>query len=257
MHRFFITLDQLRSERVTFSDDQAQHMQKVLRLQPGQQVLVLDNSGWQYVVVLTKVSRKETAGAVTARQPASGEPATELTLYQSVIKWDRFEWVLQKGTEVGVTRFVPVITRRSLLKSGDEINSNKTARWQRIITEAAEQARRGRLPAVAPVITLPAALAALAAPVALLPWEEAEGMSMRAALTPNAGKPQSVALFIGPEGGFTAEEVAMAQAHHVIPVTLGPRILRAETAAIVAAALTLYELGEMGQFTIDKLTRQS
>ncbi|HEX6383840.1 MAG TPA: 16S rRNA (uracil(1498)-N(3))-methyltransferase [Anaerolineae bacterium] len=243
MHRFFITPDQMQDGRVTFSDDQARQIQKVLRLRPGQRVMVLDNAGWAYQIELVQVSRKQTAGSVLARQPAGGEPAVAITLYQSVIKWDRFEWALQKCTEVGVARFVPVITQRSILKAGDEINPNRMARWQRIIAEAAEQSRRGRLPELAPAINLPEAMASHAAQAALIPWEEAEGMGVGMALADK--QPQSVALFIGPEGGFTEDEVAQGRRHGIIPVSLGQRILRAETAAVVAAALVLHELGEM------------
>ena len=244
MHRFFITQDQMQDGRVTFGDDQARQMQKVLRLQPGEQVIVLDNSGWAYRVELTLVSRRQTTGAVAERQPAGGEPAVALTLYQSVIKWDRFEWTLQKGTEVGVTRFVPVVSERSLLKANDAINPNKVARWQRIVVEAAEQSRRGRLPELAPAVKLPEAMATHSAEAALIPWEEAEGgITIGTALA--SRRPQSVALFIGPEGGFTEEEVAEGRRHGIIPVSLGRRILRAETAAVVAAALVLHEVGEM------------
>jgi 16S rRNA (uracil1498-N3)-methyltransferase len=244
MHRFFVTPDQLQNGRVAFSDDQAQQIQKVLRLRPGQHVMVLDNAGWAYEVKLTLVSRKGTAGEVLERQPATGEPAVVLTLYQSVIKWDRFEWVLQKGTEVGVARFVPVITQRSRLKSSDEIKPNRVARWQRIIAEAAEQSQRGRLPRLAPAVNLSEAMASCSAEAALIPWEEAEGgISIGTALA--SRRPQSVALFIGPEGGFTEEEVAAGRRRGIIPVSLGRRIMRAETAAVVAAALVLHELGEM------------
>lgn len=244
MHYFFITPNQLQDGRVSFSDDQAQQIHRVLRLRPGQRVMVLDNSGWAYEVELTLVSRKETAGEVADRQPAIGEPAVTLTLYQSVVKWDRFEWVLQKGTEVGITRFVPVITERSLLKANDTINPNKVARWQRIIVEAAEQSRRGRLPELAPTVNLLEAMAACSAEASLIPWEEAEGgMTIGTALA--SRRPQSVALFIGPEGGFTEDEVAAGRRRGIIPVSLGRRILRAETAAVVAAALILHEVGEM------------
>jgi len=244
MHRFFITSDQMQDGRVSFSDDQAQQIQKVLRLRPGQQVMVLDNAGWAYQVELVRVSRKETAGEVLERQPASGEPAVAVTLYQSVIKWDRFEWVLQKGTEMGVTRFVPVISGRSRLKANDTINPNKVARWQRIIVEAAEQSRRGRLPELAPAVNLAEAMAMREAEAALIPWEEAEGgITIGTALA--SRRPRSVALFIGPEGGFSEDEVVAGRQHGIMPVSLGRRILRAETAAVVAAALVLHEIGEM------------
>ncbi|MCB8922900.1 MAG: 16S rRNA (uracil(1498)-N(3))-methyltransferase [Ardenticatenaceae bacterium] len=233
MHRFFVNPQFISETAVTFPPEQAHQIRSVLRMAPGAGVVVLDNAGWEYDVTLTAVTKQQVMGEITARRTAVAEPATHLTLYQAMLKRDNFEWVLQKGTEIGVSRFVPVVTARSVVTT---VKPNKLERWQRIITEAAEQSRRGRIPELAAPLPLAEAIAACTTEAKLMPWEEAGDVTIAQAL---AGRPRSVALFIGPEGGFDVTEVVGG----VTAVTLGPRILRAETAAIVAAALTLHTLG--------------
>ncbi|HFE67060.1 MAG TPA: 16S rRNA (uracil(1498)-N(3))-methyltransferase [Chloroflexi bacterium] len=239
MHRFFVLPEQIGEEQVVLRGEQARQICRVLRMGVGDEIVALDSLGWEYGVRLTAVSPQQVTGDILEKREVFGEPACHITLYQSLMKRDKFEWVLQKGTEVGVSRFAPLVTQRSLARNVD-IKPKKLARWQKIITEAAEQARRGRIPELLPPMRWPEALAGLEADAALIPWEEARGPGLRQAL---AGiRPSSVALFIGPEGGFAREEVDTAVARNVQPVTLGPRILRAETAAIVAAALILHEV---------------
>jgi 16S rRNA (uracil1498-N3)-methyltransferase len=179
-------------------------------------------------------------GEAVAKRPSPNEPAIQLTLYQALMKRDKFEWVLQKGTEIGVTHFVPLVTQRSLVQDID-IKESKQLRWQKILTEAAEQSGRGCIPTLHPPQTLAEALAAHPAQRGLIAWEEAEGLTIRGALA-GGERPSQISLFIGPEGGFAAEEVAAAQVAGIQAITLGKRILRAETAALVASALILHEL---------------
>ena len=268
MHRFFITPDQLHGLIVRFDDDQAHQMRRVLRLRPGERVLALDGQGWQYDVLLEDVSNSRVTGLVAAQTAATGEPRVRLTLFQSLLQRDKFEWVLQKGTEIGVAEFVPMITRRSLVRDADDVGANKLERWRRIIKEAAEQSGRGVLPTIGAAVPLAVALAGLPSPQpsptgrgdaeggrdrgfaeaatrALMAWEGEPERTLRQALGETNGL-TNVALFIGPEGGYEAAEVEAATSHGVTAFTLGRRVLRTETAAVVGAALVLYELGEMG-----------
>jgi len=248
MHRFFITPAQRAGQTVRFNDEQAHQLRRVLRARPGERVFVLDGAGWQAEITLDEVSAGRVVGRITAESAAGGEPVIRLTLFQSLLKREKFEWVLQKGTEVGVAVFAPVITRRGLVR-GDEVGPEKLDRWRRIVKEAAEQAGRGALPELRPPVTFAAATVEAAArgeaahDRALLAWE-GDGQPLREVLRGAAGG--RVALFIGPEGGYDPAEVAQAEACGITPVTLGRRVLRTETAAIVGAALVLYELGEMG-----------
>ena len=265
MHRFFISPNQLRGPVVRFDDDQAHQMRRVLRLWPGTRVLALDGQGWQYEVQLEEVSNSRVKGLVVTKSEAIGEPRVRLTLFQSLLQRDKFEWVLQKGTEIGVAEFVPVITRRSLVRDADDVGANKLERWRRIIKEAAEQSGRGALPTISAAVSLDAVLAGRPSPegqeslvpspsggglgrgsCALLAWEGETTRTLRQALG-QTNEVTDLALFIGPEGGYETAEVEAATAHGVTAFTLGRRILRTETAAVVGAALVLYELGEMAR----------
>ncbi|MBI1878389.1 MAG: 16S rRNA (uracil(1498)-N(3))-methyltransferase [Chloroflexi bacterium] len=240
--RFFIPAHWLTPPTVTLHGETARQIQTVLRLRPGDEIIVLDNSGLEWQVRLVEISKDEIQGQLVTQRLAQGEPSLPLTLYQGTLKAQKFEWVLQKGTEVGVSRFVPIICQRSIVSKADDL-SHKQARWQRIIREAAEQSRRGRLPRLEPAMSLEAALKEVTAqPASLLvmPWEEATGPTLKTALS--GVKPQAAGVFIGPEGGFTPHEAALAREAGVQLVTLGVRILRAETAALAVCAVILYEL---------------
>ena len=244
MHRFFLPPNLFSQSEVIFPEDTARQMRSVLRLKPGQRVLALDNQGFCYTLELIEVGQ-QVRGSVVERQPAGGEPAVELTLYLGLTQREKFEWVLQKGTELGAAAFVPVITSRSLVQDSAS-PEKKTVRWQRILQEAAEQSGRGLIPALGAALHLDAALrdAQKNHRLALIAWEGESSLSLRAALESAPGE-QPIAVFIGPEGGFSEEEIARARAEGVQPVTLGPRILRMETAALATVALVMYQLGEM------------
>jgi 16S rRNA (uracil1498-N3)-methyltransferase len=184
---------------------------------------------------------------VRARRAVHTEPHRSLTLYQCLLKGDRFEWVLQKGTELGVSRFVPVLSQRTVLRDPLRVEK-KRPRWEQIIREAAEQSHRGHLARLAPPLAFPEACeqGAAAHDLALIPWEEATEPGLLSLLSGLPSPVQRVALVIGPEGGFTRAEVDAAQRHGLQVVTLGPRVLRSETASVAALAIVLSALGEMG-----------
>ena len=241
MHRFFVTGSWQVGDEVVLAEAQAHQISQVLRLRPQTPLVLLDNAGWAYEVALLQVDKRQVRGRVVSRTPAPGEPATQLTLYQALLKADKFEWVLQKGTELGVARFVPLLSERSVVQ---EVSQNKLARWERIITEAAEQSGRGRIPQLLPPTSFTDALTTLPPhTLALIPYEQEKTTSLKAFLA--TSPPRPLALFIGSEGGWSEAEVTLAKRHGLTAVTLGPRILRADTAAVVAAALVLHELGEM------------
>ncbi len=248
-HHFFISPDQIHGGKVTLVGAQARQIYSVLRMRESQQIVVLDNQGWQYAVRLDTVASDLVSGEIVARNQASGEPQTHLTLYQAMLKKDNFEWILQKGTEIGVSRFVPMITQRCVVRQ-ETLKPSKMQRWQRIISEAAEQSGRGRLPVLSAPLTLGEALDDVAVfDHALVPWEgEMENgfvKSMSDYVEQQPAQLARISLFIGPEGGLADDEVQSAAIAGVQPVTLGPRILRAETAAIVASTLALAAMGDL------------
>jgi len=254
MHRFFVPADCLKANPVTLSGPLAHQLTHVLRLRPGERITLLDNTGWAYEVELSKVTAQQTEGEVRRKTLATGEPRTKITLYQALLKGDHFELVLQKGTELGIVDFVPLISERCVVAHLDQASA-KAARWQRIILEAAEQSGRGRLPVLRPAtLFAPACEQAGRRGLSLIPWEGEKSTSLRDVLGQRKGeagtatqksRPFAINLFIGPEGGFSTAEIVQARGYGLIPVTLGARLLRAETAGLVAATAILYELGDL------------
>ena len=249
MHRFFVPPEVIQQDnRVSLTGYLVHQIHHVLRLRPGAEIVLLDNSGWEHVVELMEVSPKLVKGVVRLRRVPANEPRTKITLYQSLLKGERFEFTLQKGTEVGIVEFVPIITDRCIVTSLTDA-STKLTRWQRVILEAAEQCGRAKFPALRPALMFPAACEqASGKGLSLIPWEEETTFSLKWVLRPSAGdRPFTINLFIGPEGGFTPQEVALAGEYGIRPVTLGPRIFRAETAGLIAATAILYEMGDLGK----------
>ncbi|MEN6427067.1 MAG: 16S rRNA (uracil(1498)-N(3))-methyltransferase [Phycisphaerales bacterium] len=245
MNRFFISASDLKGDQVRLSPEQSHQVHHVLRLKPGDSIVVLDGAGAEYDVTLTTVGSRETVGQVTSRRQAAGEPTAEITLFQSVLAREKFEWALQKGTEVGVARFVPVLTERSLVRV-KQIDEAKHTRWRRILTEAAEQSHRGRIPEIEKIITWKEAVLQLGHfDIALIAATSGPTRRLREVLRSDDKPLASVAVLIGPEGGFSDDEVRQACESGAVPIGLGPRILRTETAAVVVPALVLHELGDL------------
>ena len=237
MHHFFLPADAFLGDVVRFPADIARQMRSVLRLRPGEQVLALDGEGAAYLATLTHLQKGSARARILGRRAAGGEPAGELTLCQAISKGDRFEWTLQKGVELGVTTFQPMLTKRTLRRNP---GAGRWQRWRRIIREAAEQSGRGKLPRLLSPISFEDAVAG-AGGTRLAPTVFAR----RSAVQALADAAWPVTLFVGPEGGFDPDEVALAQAAGVSLVSLGPRTLRTETAAIVLTTLAMAALGEM------------
>jgi len=179
------------------------------------------------------------------------EPPIEITLVQGLPKSDKMDFIVQKVTELGVKRIIPVITQRTIIRLGKEKAQVRRIRWQRIALEAAKQSGRAIIPEVREVIPFIQALNNLnGESLNLIPWEEETSTSLKEVLkhhTSHIPHPVSqITVFIGPEGGFTPEEVRAAREKGALPVSLGPRLLRTETAGLVTLAMILYELGDMG-----------
>ncbi len=248
MHRFFLTDAPLAVGEPVALDRFAHQLHAVLRLGPGDRILLLDGRGQAFPTELERVGPRQARGRVLARQPASGEPRVELVLFQCSLKREKFEWVLQKGTELGVTRFVPVISQRSVVRPAAAL-VKKFPRWRTIIREAAEQCGRARLPQLADPVSWSQAVAWAEGP-RFLPWEAAAGQSdvlgLGAAVRALRPGPSRLALLVGPEGGIHRQEAELARSQGWQWVSLGPRTLRAETAALASLAIVLEALGELG-----------
>ncbi|MFC1765215.1 16S rRNA (uracil(1498)-N(3))-methyltransferase [Planctomycetota bacterium] len=244
MNRFFVGKTCFEGDRVRLIEGQAHQIYRVLRLQPDDRIKVLDNTGQEYEVVLQSVTARNVVGTILESYTAEGEPKTRVTLYQSILARDKFEWVLQKATEVGACKVVPVLTERSLVRDKRRFKPERLLRWQRIVTEAAEQSHRARIPEIAEPVPLSQALKTLPSydrALIACPHRATEKLGTVLQDLPTSS---SIALYIGPEGGFSKQEVDLVTQAGALPINLGPRILRTETAAIVAAAFILYEQGD-------------
>ena len=248
MHRFFLPQDCIDGSGVTFPAPVSRQVVRVLKIRVGERVVVLDNTGWEYEVTMTRLARAQAMGRVEERRRCSGEPSVGITLYQCVLKGDKLDLVLQKCTELGVSAFVPVYSERTVPRMGGGARSRREERWRRILTEAAEQSGRGMIPSLVQPVDFQTACEAAAKP-AVIPWEQEARTGLRSVLRELASPNDPISgvdVFVGPEGGFSADEVDCASSHGVIPVSLGTRILRAETAAIAVTSAVMYELGLLG-----------
>lgn len=252
MHRFFVPPHVLKEDAFRLPADTARQLSRVLRARPGEEVALFDGTGTEYIFQLDEIKGEEAWGRIVSRQEQSSEPDHRVTVCLSLLnKPDKYEWALQKCTELGAYAFQPVAPERAI--SGPP-EKGRRERWQRIIQEAAEQSGRVQVPALAETVSLREALEGEKprlsnepAHLALMPVLGAR---------PSLGEvlrglqPDSLSLYIGPEGGFTDAEIHLAGQSGVSPVSLGPRTLRAETAAVAALALVLYQLGDMGETSL-------
>ncbi len=242
-YRFFVDPSVFRGEQVQIEDaDLIRQMGSVLRLGAGDQVVLLDGLGNQYIATLASLGKGRITGHIEQHEAGGGEPNLQLTLYVGLMRAERFEWLLQKGTELGVAVFAPIICERSI--ADGEIGAAKLLRWQRIVREAAEQSRRSRLPQVLRPQPFHMACAQMQHP-ALLLWEGQGAPPLRTILREYTEYPTALGIVSGPEGGLSETERNLAHSHGIQEVTLGPRTLRAETAPLVAATAVLYEFGEL------------
>ncbi|MEE8471393.1 MAG: RsmE family RNA methyltransferase [Dehalococcoidia bacterium] len=243
MHRFFLPEDWMIQDRVTITGSLVHRLRNVLRLEAGEHITVLDNSGWEYEVELKALREDRAEGTVISKTFSNGEPAVRITLYQALLKSSNFEFVLQKCTEIGVSGFVPIACERCVAVKPD---ARRLTRWQKVILEAAQQSKRGKLPVLHHVTQFKEACE-LASGVSLMPWEGEESRGLKDVLRsfPASDDISTIGIFVGPEGGFSPQEIDFARQRGITPVTMGSRIMRAETAGLVAAAIALYEFGEM------------
>jgi 16S rRNA (uracil1498-N3)-methyltransferase len=224
-HRFFVEEDP--GEQVVLRGEQARQIATVLRLAPDDQIAVVRH-GVESLVVLENVAPTEVRGRCISRRTVDEEPRFRMTLALPILRGDRTEEVIEAVTQLGVVRIVPFVSSRSVVRS---LADGKRDRWQRVARESAETARRGRIPAIEEPREWDALFDALDAPV-LVPWESEALLSLSDAVP----QTRQLSLVIGPEGGLTLDEIELARAHEAITVSLGPRNLRSETAAIAAVA---------------------
>ncbi|WP_248926721.1 16S rRNA (uracil(1498)-N(3))-methyltransferase [Paenibacillus hamazuiensis] len=253
MQRYFIPAEQFFEDYVLIAGDDAHHLARVMRAEEGDRVIVSDGLAREALVEIREIAKDRVRAEIVERLPMDREPNVEVWIAQSLPKGDKMETVIQKATEIGAARFVPFVSERTVVQLDAKKEGKRVERWQKIAKEAAEQAHRNRVPAVDSPCDWKALLAlAQEMDAAWICYEKESGSQLKPALRKllsgesGEGARKKIMLIVGPEGGFSETEVAKAEAAGCLPVSLGKRILRTETAAMVGLTCILYETGEMG-----------
>lgn len=245
MHRFFVDPSQIGEKEIILMGTDVNHIRNVLRMRSGEEVLVSDGQGTDYHCQLTSMEDTSVRASIMWRLDGNAELSSQIVLFQGLPKGDKLEFIIQKCVELGVTKVVPVRTRRTVVKLDAKKEQAKRKRWMGISESAAKQSGRGIVPEVAPVMDFSEALKeAGALDVCLIPYELARGMEHTREVCAAIKPGQSIGIFIGPEGGFEEEEVARAVEAGAVPITLGRRILRTETAGMAMLSVLAYLLEE-------------
>ena len=238
--RFFVPSASLQSERVMISGEPYHHLRNVLRVKPGARLLLLDGYGLCCDVELEQLHAEQATTRVMRRWQET-DASLKISLLQALPKGDKFDLILQKGTELGVSCFQPLETEHAVPSLNEARRHKREQRWQRIISEAARQSRRSFLPELKPLQKLNSALEEVCNDLKLVLWE-AGSVALAEALP--ATPPTGVKLLIGPEGGFSLKEITEITAAGFQAVHLGPRILRTETAGLAATPILQYLYGD-------------
>ena len=207
-------------------------------MRQGESFCAVDSEGTVYNAVIASIDKKELVVELVSTQEESHEMKAKITLYQSVSKGERMDLTIQKSVELGVTKIVPVLSDRCVVKLDGR--SGKSDRWQKIALEAARQSGRDIVPEVTEPVKFEDAVKNCSEEIKSIPWEEARDETLKDILEKHSEG--SIAVFIGPEGGFDSSEAELAMVNGIKPVTLGPRILRTETAGPAVLAMINYAL---------------
>lgn len=242
MHKFFVEPSAIDEDIIKICGDDAHHISKVLRLKEDDEIIICDKNGQDYYCSIKSIAKDEVICWVLKKEVSATEPNISITLYQGVPKGDKLETVIQKCVELGCVRIVPVAMKRSVAVIKDK--EKKQTRMQRIAYEAAKQCGRAKIPEVSQVLSFKEAINDAAdCELRILPYESETVNGLKTCLQNNKNA-KNIAVFIGPEGGFSEEEIILAKENDFKIVTLGPRILRTETAPLACISAIMYEMGD-------------
>ncbi len=245
MYRFFVEEHQIEPTRIHITGSDVNHIRNVLRMKPGEKILVSAQGNLEYKCYIEKLEEEEVTAVILYAMESDLELPSRIFLFQGLPKGDKMELIIQKTVELGVHEIIPVASRRCVVKLDEKKAKSKVARWQGISESAAKQSKRMIVPKVHPVMKFEEALEyARSMDMVLIPYELAKGMRHTKELFASIRPGQSVGIFIGPEGGFEEEEVKKAVEAGAEPVTLGKRILRTETAGMTVLSILMYLMEE-------------
>ena len=244
MVRFCIASGDVAGDSVKVDGENFHYLRDVLRVDRGETLIAFDGTGKEYICTVGEINPRHIDLSITQTLKSRTEASVEIHLVQSLIRMNRFTFVLQKCTELGVKRFLPVITERTVVRLKGDKKERCSMRWQKLVREAARQCGRGVYPDIEPVKDLKSALGQSdSCDLSIIPWEEEKSLALKEVLRDRKDdRLGKVMVFIGPEGGFTKTEISSARDAGVVPVSLGPRLLRSETAAAATTAILIHEL---------------
>lgn len=243
MSIFYVKNNQIIDGRAIITGDDVKHIRDVLRYRVNDNLDICDEDGRKYIAQILNFSKEQIDLKVIRLCEGISEPSTKITLFQGMPKSDKLEFIIQKCTELGITEIVPVITKRVVVKLDNKNIEKKVERWNKIALEASKQSGRQKVPNVKNPINLKNLVENIQKyDILLLPYECEKEKSIKSVLRKLDKSFKNIAIFIGPEGGFESEEIELLNRENVQTVTLGPRILRTETAGLATLAMILYEL---------------
>lgn len=241
MTRLFVDDEIKLEELYTLDSENSHYISSVLRMRIGEELVIVDSSFEEVIVSIEQITKKEVILKPISRQKCTSEPRLKITLFQAVSKGERMDATIQKSVELGVTTIVPVLSERCVVRLDSKDSSGKVDRWQKIALEAARQSGRGIVPKISNPISYKQAIEdAGKLDMTLFLWEDEHSCSIKQALEDTSKNQTSVGVVIGPEGGFSQEEADQAVSGGCKRVTVGPRILRTETAGPAAIAMIMY-----------------
>ncbi|MGI6777456.1 MAG: 16S rRNA (uracil(1498)-N(3))-methyltransferase [Acetivibrionales bacterium] len=246
MPRFFVSNQNIFADNIMITGEDVNHIKNVLRLKTGEEIILCDGNGKEYIAAIEGYETDKIRTVIREMKLSSTEPPVKITLFQGIPKSDKMDFIIQKSVELGVSRVVPVVTERTVIRlhSGKD-TEKKVNRWRRICLEAAKQCNRGIIPDIEFPISFEQALEfSKESDLKIIPYEKQKECCLSDII--KNGSAGTVSLFIGPEGGFSEDEIEKAGLYNVKPVTLGPRILRTETASIAVMSILMYEIGDLG-----------
>jgi len=245
MARFFVPRKNITDQRATVEGPELDHLRKVLRLGPGDSIIVFDDAGWEHEAVIRSLSAQAAEIDVLRSFQAERESPLQLTLAVGLTKGEKMDFVVEKATELGAQAIVPFVSAYTVPKLDQRKIEKRGERWQKIALAAAKQCGRTRIPEIFPLINFENMVQQTAGPLNLLFWEKEAHQTLKQvhATDPDA---RSIFLVTGPEGGLSDQEADLAQQHGFKAIRLGRRILRAETAAVTAASLVQFLWGDLG-----------
>ena len=243
MHRFFAEPSQINGNTITVTGDDVNHISRVLRLKCGDEIEVCDKNKTDYLCEILEISKTEVVLNIVKKYANNNESDIDVTLFQGIPKGDKMDDIVKKCVELGVKKIVPVSMKRTVVKVKSPYP--KTQRWERIMLEASKQCKRGIIPEISEPVSFDEMLEMLSLKESLniLPYENEDTVSLKTVLKENSSF-KNINIIIGPEGGFDDDEVKSARQNNIYTVTLGPRIMRCETAPIAAVSAVMYELGD-------------